>query len=333
MLFSRKIFGHIKMKNKTNEIGKNVIDLQIRALKKLKNSIDNSFEEAVNIIFKCKSKVIICGVGKSGIIASKISATLSSVGTPSFSISANDCSHGDLGKITNRDILILISYSGNTSELKNIIRYAKSNKIFLIGIVSNRDSDLYKSSNIKLLIPEVTESGDGIVPTSSTTIQLSFGDALAIALMKKRKFGKLDFKKFHPSGNLGKKLKTANDVMLVRNKIPFVNENHRMKDAQKILNLKRLGFVVVVNNKGFTSGVFTDGDLRRLLQKKRKIDNYKIKSFMTLKPYTVDENVLATDVLSQMNKKQITSVCVCKKQNKKKTIGVIHIHNLLKALK
>tara|TARA_B100001121_G_scaffold275852_1_gene264613 strand:+ start:3926 stop:4891 length:966 start_codon:yes stop_codon:yes gene_type:complete len=321
------------MKNKTNEIGKNVIDLQIRALKKLKNSIDNSFEEAVNIIFKCKSKVIICGVGKSGIIASKISATLSSVGTPSFSISANDCSHGDLGKITNRDILILISYSGNTSELKNIIRYAKSNKIFLIGIVSNRDSDLYKSSNIKLLIPEVTESGDGIVPTSSTTIQLSFGDALAIALMKKRKFGKLDFKKFHPSGNLGKKLKTANDVMLVRNKIPFVNENHRMKDAQKILNLKRLGFVVVVNNKGFTSGVFTDGDLRRLLQKKRKIDNYKIKSFMTLKPYTVDENVLATDVLSQMNKKQITSVCVCKKQNKKKTIGVIHIHNLLKALK
>ena len=185
------------MINKINEIGKDVVDLQIRALKKLKNSINESFDDAVKAILKCKSKVIVCGVGKSGIIASKISATLSSVGTPSFSISASDCSHGDLGRISNKDILILISYSGNTAELNNIIRYAKTNKILLIGIVSNKDSHLYKSSNIKLFIPEVLESGDGIVPTSSTTTQLSFGDALSIALMKK--FGKLDFKNFiHP---------------------------------------------------------------------------------------------------------------------------------------
>jgi len=203
------IYGHTKMKNDINEIGRDVIDLQIKALKKLKNSINDTFSEAVQKILKCKSKVIICGVGKSGIIASKISATLSSVGTPSFSISASDCSHGDLGRITNKDILILISYSGNTSELKNIIKYAKLNKIFLIGIVSSKESNLYKSSNIKLLIPEVTESGYGIVPTSSTTTQLSIGDALAIALMKKKKFAKLDFKKFHPAGNLGNKLKTA----------------------------------------------------------------------------------------------------------------------------
>ena len=181
------IYGHTKMKNDINEIGRDVIDLQIKALKKLKNSINDTFSEAVQKILKCKSKVIICGVGKSGIIASKISATLSSVGTPSFSISASDCSHGDLGRITNKDILILISYSGNTSELKNIIKYAKLNKIFLIGIVSSKESNLYKSSNIKLLIPEVTESGYGIVPTSSTTTQLSIGDALAIALMKKKK--------------------------------------------------------------------------------------------------------------------------------------------------
>ena len=194
------ISGHINMKNEINEIGKDVIDLQIRALKKLKNSIDKSFEEAVRAIAKCKSKVIICGVGKSGKIASKISATLSSVGTPSFSISASDCSHGDLGRITTQDVLILISYSGNTNELKNIIKYAKSNKIILIGIVSNKDSYLYKSANIKLFIPEVKESGYGIVPTSSTTSQLSLGDALSIALMKKKKFGKLDFKKFHPAG-------------------------------------------------------------------------------------------------------------------------------------
>ena len=321
------------MKNEINEIGKDVIDLQIRALKKLKNSIDKSFEEAVRAIAKCKSKVIICGVGKSGKIASKISATLSSVGTPSFSISASDCSHGDLGRITTQDVLILISYSGNTNELKNIIKYAKSNKIILIGIVSNKDSYLYKSANIKLFIPEVKESGYGIVPTSSTTSQLSLGDALSIALMKKKKFGKLDFKKFHPAGNLGNKLKTAADLMLIKNKIPFVNENEIMKNALKTLNSKKLGFLVVRNKQGLNTGVFTDGDLKRLMQKKKSIDNLKIKLFMTKNPYTVEENMLASEILTQMNKREITNVCVYNKENKKKIVGVIHIHNLLNILK
>lgn len=320
------------MKNKINEVGKDVIELQIKALRKLKNSINNSFENAVRAIMKCKSKVIICGVGKSGIIASKISATLSSVGTPSFSISANDCSHGDLGRITKNDIIILISYSGNTDELKNIIKYARSNKIKLIGIVSNKNSLLYRSANIKLLIPDVIESGLGIVPTSSTTSQLSLGDALSIALMKSKKFGKLDFKKFHPSGNLGIKLKTAGELMLEKNKIPFVNENETMKNALKTLNSKKLGFLVVVNNQYLNSGVFTDGDLKRLMQKKRKIENVKIKSFMSKKPYVVEENTLATEVLSQMNKRKITNVCVYKKNNKRKTVGVLHIHNLIKVL-
>ena len=321
------------MKNKTNDIGKEVIDLQIKALKKLKTSIDKSFDDAVNAIARCKAKVIICGVGKSGIIASKISATLSSVGTPSFSISANDCSHGDLGKITYKDILILISYSGNTDELKNIIRYAKINKILLIGIVSNKDSLLYRSSKIKLLIPEVKESGYGIVPTSSTTSQLSLGDALSIALMNKKKFGKLDFKKFHPSGNLGNKLKTASDLMLIKSKIPFVNENENMKKALKILNTKKLGFLIIINNQGLNTGIFTDGDLKRLMQKKHKFENKKIKSFMTRNPFIVEEHTLATEVLSQMNKRKITNVCVYKKSNKRKTIGVLHIHNLVKLLK
>ena len=327
------IFGHIKMKNEINEIGKNVIELQVKALKKLKNSIDNSFNKAVKKIFKCKSKIIICGVGKSGIIASKISATLSSIGTPSFSISASDCSHGDLGRITNKDVLILISNSGNTSELNNIIKYAKSNRVTLIGIVSNKNSTLYKSSNIKIFIPEVEESGYGIVPTSSTTSQLAIGDALAIALMKKRNFGKLDFKKFHPSGNLGNKLKTARDLMLIKSKIPFINEGNNMKQALKIINKKGLGFLVVINNYGFTTGIFTDGDLKRLMQKKRDIKNVKIKSHMTKNPYTVGENMLASDILTQMNKKKITNVCVYKDGNKRKTIGVLHIHHLLKNLR
>ncbi|MDC0585944.1 SIS domain-containing protein, partial [Candidatus Pelagibacter sp.] len=222
------------MKNESILIGKSVIELQIKALKKLKNCIDKSFDDAVKAIVNCKSKVIICGVGKSGIIASKISATLSSVGTPSFTVSASDCSHGDLGRITKKDILILISNSGNTTELKNIIKYAKLYKVFLIGIVSNINSTLYKTSNIKLFLPTVKESGHGIVPTSSTINQLSIGDALAIALMEKKKFSKLDFKKFHPQGNLGNKLKVANDLMLTKNKIPFINENQTMKEALKI---------------------------------------------------------------------------------------------------
>ena len=317
------------MKNDINEIGKDVIDLQIKALKKLKNSINNSFKEAVNAIFKCKSKVIVCGVGKSGIIASKISATLSSVGTPSFSISASDCSHGDLGKITNKDILILLSYSGNTSELKNVIKFAKSNKVFLIGIVSNKESHLYKSSNVKLYIPEVLESGFGIVPTSSTTVQISIGDALAIALMKKKKFGKFDFKKFHPSGSLANKLKTASDLMLIKKRIPFVSEDQKMKEVLKVINLKRLGFVVIINNKGLTKGIFTDGDLKRLMQKKNKIDSLKIKTLMTKNPYSVEKNTLASEVLNQMNKRKITNACVYSKENKQKTIGVLHIHDLL----
>ena len=321
------------MKNQINQFGKEVIDLQIKALKKLKNSIDDSFDKAVKEINKCKSKVIICGVGKSGKIASKISATLSSVGTPSFSISASDCSHGDLGRITKKDVLIIISYSGNTDELKNIIKYAKSNNITLIGIVSNKRSNLYISADIKLLIPEVEEAGYGIVPTSSTTAQLSLGDALSIALMKMKNFGQLDFKKFHPAGSLANKLKTASDLMLTKNKIPFVNENEIVRNALKILNKKKLGFIVIINNHGLNTGIFTDGDLKRSLQKNKSIEKLKIKSLMTKTPYSVDENTLISDIISKMNKKKITSVCVFNKKNKNKTIGVIHIHHILKFLK
>ncbi len=321
------------MKNDSLKTGKDVIELQIRALKKLKSSLDKNFTRTVNSLAKCQSKVIICGVGKSGIVASKISATLSSVGTPSFTVSASDCSHGDLGRISKKDILILISNSGNTDELKNIIKFAKSSKIYLIGIMSNKNSVLYKSANIKLTIPEVEESGHGIVPTSSTSTQLSIGDALAIALMRKKKFGKLDFKKYHPLGSLGNKLKTAGDLMLKNNKIPFIYEGQIMKNALKVISAKKQGFLVVTNSEGLTTGVFTDGDLKRLMRKKKKIDHLKIKHYMSKTPLSVEENMLALDVLSLMNKRKITNICVYNKLNKNKTIGVLHIHNLLNNLK
>ena len=321
------------MKNTTFEIGKNVIDLQIAALKKLKREINSSFNDAVNAIIRCKSKVIICGVGKSGIIASKISATLSSVGTPSFTVSANDCSHGDMGRITKNDILILISNSGNTLELIDLIKYAKLNKIILICIVSKKNLKLYKSSNIKLLIPEAEEAGYGIVPTTSTTSQLSIGDALAIAVMKKKKFSKLDFKKFHPSGSLANKLKTAGDLMLTKKKIPFVTENQSLEKALEVLNSKKLGFIVIINTKNHTKGIFTDGDLKRLVRKKKEIYNLKIKSVMTKNLFSVEKNTLASDILMKMNKKKITNVCVYNKENKKETIGILHIHDLIKIFK
>ena len=318
------------MKYKINKIGKEVVDLQIRALKKLKSSINESFDDAVNAILKCKSKVIICGVGKSGIIASKISATLSSVGTPSFPISASDCSHGDLGRITNKDILILISNSGETNELKNIIQYVNRNKILLIGIVSKKDSVLYRSSDIKLLIPKVAEAGS-IIPTSSTTSQLALGDALAIATMRQKKFNNKDFKKIHPAGSLGAQLKTVEDIMLKDKAIPFVGENLKMKDALKILNSKKLGFLLVRDKKKLTRGIITDGELRRFTQKKQNFHNLLVKQIMTKNPIGIDKNQLAAKALSIMNNKKITSLCVFNKKNKLKTVGVLHIHNILQS--
>jgi len=324
--------GSLKFMKKNHiSIAKKVIDLEIKALQKLKRSINKSFTEAVYEINNCKSKVILCGVGKSGLIASKISSTLSSVGTPSFTISASDCSHGDLGSISKKDVLILISYSGNTEELKNIIQYANRNRIKLIGICSKRNSILYKNSDIKLLIPEVLESGYGIVPTSSTTSQLALGDSIAIALMKEKKFGKLDFKKFHPAGTLGKKLKTVEDIMLVNNKIPFVDQNKKMDEVIKFINVKKLGVVIVRNKKSETLGIFTDGDVKRILQRKDDIKNLEIKMVMTKGPVCIEKDELAVKALSIMNEKKITCLCVYKKPNKKKTIGVLHIHNLLEA--
>jgi arabinose-5-phosphate isomerase len=318
------------MTKKFIPLAKKVIDLEIQALQKLKKKIDNSFNKAVVEIAKCKSKVILCGVGKSGLIAAKISATLSSVGTPSFNLSASDSSHGDLGSISKKDILILISYSGKTNELKNIIQYANRNKILLIGIMSKKDSILYKASDIKLVIPEVKESG-GIVPTSSTTAQLALGDALAISAMQYKKFGKFDFKKIHPAGNLGIQLKTVEDIMIVGKKIPFVNENLNMRKALDVLSKKKLGVLIVRNKQKKTKGIITDGQLRRFNQKNLSLHSKKAIDIMTKNPVGVDKDMLAAKALAVMNSKKITSLCVYNKKDKLKTIGIIHVHNILQS--
>ena len=317
----------MKKKNFIN-IAKNVINLEVNALKKLKNSLNNSFNLAVREIAKCQSKVILCGVGKSGLIASKIAATLSSVGTPSFYLSASDSSHGDLGSVSKKDILILISNSGQTEELKNIIQFANRNKILLIGIVSKKNSILYKASDIKILIPPSKEAEE-IIPTSSTTSQLALGDALAIAAMKIKKFDRNDFKKIHPAGSLGTQLKTVEDIMLVGNKIPFVSENMYMKNAIKILSKKKLGVLIVQNSKKNTIGIITDGQIRRFNQKKINLNELLVKKIMTKNPVSIDKDALAAKALNLMNDKKITSLNVYNKKNKLKTIGILHIHNIL----
>ena len=322
------------MKNKKVQlIAKNVIQDEIYALKKIKSSIGNSFNQIVKTILNCKNgKIIISGVGKSGIISKKWAATFSSIGISSFFLEASNASHGDMGQITSNDIVILISLSGQSEELKNIIQYTSRNKnIKLIGITSKKESILYKNSDIKFLLPSVKEADPvNIVPTSSTTIQLALGDAIAIACMRYNNFGKLDFKKFHPGGSLSVKLKTVSDIMFTGNKIPFVQENTTMKDALNVITKKGLG-VILIKKRNITTGILTDGDLKRLNQKFENFQKLKIKTVMKKNPVSIDKNALAAQALSIMNAKKITSLCVHKRNQKNKTIGIIHIHNILEA--
>ena len=322
------------MKKNIIKIAKEVVKIETASLKKLEANIGKSFEQIIKTIINCKNgKIIISGVGKSGIIGKKWSATLSSTGTPSFFLDASNASHGDMGQITSNDILILISLSGQSEELKNIIQYTSRNKnIKLIGITSKKDSLLYKNSDLKFLLPSVKEAGPGnIVPTSSTTVQVALGDAIAITCMVYKKFGKLDFKKFHPSGSLSIKLKTVEDLMLSGKKIPFVNENVSMKDALVSITQKNLGTLVIRNNRNYTTGILTDGDLKRINNIKLSFKDLKIKKVMKKRPISVDKDMLAAQALSIMNNKKITSLCVHQNNKKNKTIGFIHIHNILNA--
>ena len=316
-------------KNSLKNIATEVINLKIDALKILKKSINKNFDKAVNTIMNCQSKIILCGVGKSGLIAAKIASTLSSVGSPAFSLSANDCLHGDLGSITKKDVLILISNSGRSEEIIPIIRFANRNKIKLIGIVSKKNSLLYKGSDIKILLPDVKESGLGVVPTSSTSIQLAIGDALAVAALKKKQFSKYDFSRLHPGGSLGKQLKTVGDIMATGIKIPFISENKNMREAIKIISNKKLGVVIVRNRNKITTGIITDGNIRKLRERNIDFQKTLVKDVMTKNPITISSESLAIKALRIMNEKKITSLCVIKGNISNKTTGLIHIHHIL----
>tara|TARA_Y100000590_G_scaffold461161_1_gene622115 strand:+ start:843 stop:1817 length:975 start_codon:yes stop_codon:yes gene_type:complete len=318
-------------KKKYKGSAKNTIDLQILALKNLKKSIGDSFNKAVKIIGDCQSKCILVGVGKSGHLANLIASSLSSIGASSFALqSAADAAHGDLGAIstsTKKDVLILISNSGSSSELIPIIKYSKKHNVTMIGITSKKNSILYKAANIKILIPEVKEAGEGaIVPSSSLITQASIGSALVIAVMQYKKYGLKMFRRLHPGGTLSKKLLNAEDLMV---KVPFVSENYKMKKALKILSEKKLGIIVVKNKKNLTSGLIVDGDVKRASQKYKNLHDLKVKDIMNKNPLSIDKDVLAIQCLNIMNKKRITNLLVHQNNKKNKTVGVLHIHRVL----
>jgi arabinose-5-phosphate isomerase len=319
--------------NKDNYINlaKKAAITQINELKKIKKVFNNSFIEAVDLILNCKGKIIFAGIGKSGIIARKISATFSSIGIPSFFCHPSEALHGDMGQIEKKDLLIIFSYSGNTAELSNMLKYANRRRIKIIGVASKSDSILLKASDVKLVLPKVKESDViGMVPTSSTSITLLLGDCLATTIMHKKRFSREKFKVFHPGGNIGKSLLLAKDIMVTGSKMPMISYDKSFKEAVKIMSNKNLGIVVILK-KNFIKGILTDGDIRRELKNnsiKKSLDK-----FISNYPLVVNESMPASKALAICSEKKITSLLVVSDKDlgkkNKKLVGIIHIHFLL----
>tara|TARA_B100001057_G_C22745466_1_gene909581 strand:+ start:216 stop:1193 length:978 start_codon:yes stop_codon:yes gene_type:complete len=318
-------------KKKYISLAKKSADIQINELKKIKEIFNDSYIRAVDLILNCKGKVIFAGIGKSGLIARKISATFSSVGIPSFFCHPSEALHGDMGQIEKKDILIIFSYSGNTAELTNMLKYANRNRIKIVGIASKKDSLLLKASDIKLILPKVKEADlTGMVPTSSTSISLLLGDCLSTTVMHLKRFSKEKFKIFHPGGNIGSSLLLAKDIMIAGKKMPVININKNLKDALKEINKKKLGIIVVQKNR-YIKGIITDGDLRREL--KNYSNEKKLEDLMSKNPLIVYEEMTASKALGIMNEKKVTSLLVISNKdykNKNKILkGIIHIHSIL----
>ena len=314
------------------KIARMVISTEVDGLKKLRKSINNSFNKAVELILKTEGKVILTGIGKAGLISRKSAATFASVGTPSFYIDGNDFSHGDSGSVTKKDIMIIYSASGETSELKRVISYCSRVGVKLISICQKKNSTLSKASDVSILIPTSKEAGLPFLPTTSTTSFLAISDALAVALMNKKKFGLYEFKQRHQSGSIGKFLTYAEDLMIhEKNKLPLVNENKKISQAIKIMTKCKLGTLIALNSKQHLSGVLSDGDIRK--HSKENLKNIKIKDIMTKNPVTVQKDTLATRCLQIMQNKKITKLIIGStlKKKKIKVLGIISIHHILQA--
>jgi arabinose-5-phosphate isomerase len=301
------------------------INTEIKGLQALLNIFDEKYCQAIDLILRTQGKIILSGIGKSGHIARKIAATLSSTGTPAFFVHPSEASHGDLGMIGKQDLVIILSNSGQTREIKDLINYCQKLEIPLIGIMRKSKSELANASSVALIIPEIEEANSINAPTTSTTMMIALGDAIAVTLIKARKFNADNFSLFHPGGKLGSALIRVKDLMRRNNEIPIVKYSDKMPEVLLEITSKRLGCCAVINQENHLIGIITDGDLRRHLT-----NNFLEKTaqdVMTLDPQTIDQESFINQAIELMNKKTITSFFIC---NDKKLIGIIHLHDCLK---
>ncbi|RAI10014.1 MAG: D-arabinose 5-phosphate isomerase [Candidatus Melainabacteria bacterium] len=317
--------------NSINELAKDVLDIEAKAILRLKNNIGDDFDKAVDILYNCKGRVIVTGMGKSGLIGKKIAATMSSTGTPAYFLHPAESTHGDSGVITRNDVIIAISNSGETQELLNLLPLIKRFGCEMIGMTGNLNSTLAKTSEVTLDISVEREACPlGKAPTASTTATLAMGDALAVCLMEKKGFTKEDFLMYHPSGKLGKGLTyKVRDLMITGDKMPVVSDDETFTDVINTISEYKLGMAMVVDSDRKLSGVLTDGDIRRTVIKYHDISTLRIKDVMTSNPKRITSDAYAASALNLMEKFSITALAVVDENNV--PVGVIHVHDLLRA--
>lgn len=323
--------GFRKMQMRTiNDLAKEVLEIEAHSILKLKNSINNNFDKAIELLYACRGRVIVTGMGKSGLIGKKIAATLSSTGTPSYFLHPAESAHGDSGIITRDDVIIAISNSGETQELINLLPLIKRFGVSMIALTGGLNSTLAGTSDAVLDISVEKEACPlNKAPTASTTAMLAMGDALAVCLLEKRGFTEEDFLVFHPGGALGKGfLYSVSELMITGERLPVANEDNYFTDVIKTISEKKLGIAVITDKNGVMTGVLTDGDIRRTLIKHTRIQDLKVKDVMTLNPKTISPDSLAAKALHLMEKHSITALAVT--DDNKKPVGVLHIHDLLK---
>ena len=317
--------------NTINDLAIEVLQIEADSVLELKNRINKDFEKAIEILYNCKGRVIVTGMGKSGHIGKKIAATLSSTGTPSYFLHPAESTHGDSGLITRNDVVIAISNSGETSELMNLLPLIERFGVKMVAMTGKMQSTLAKKADVTLDISVEKEACPlGKAPTASTTATLAMGDAIAICLLKKRGFTEEDFLMFHPSGALGRGvLYHVSDLMITGDRLPIVNENSSFHDTIELISAKKLGCAIITDNNGEMAGILTDGDIRRTLLKYENTSELIVKDVMTQNPKTILINDLAAKALHIMEKHSITSLTVCDELNS--PVGLVHIHDLLKA--
>ena len=314
------------MANSFVQAAKKVLQTEADALETLKNDLPNDFSDLVKLILNLNGRVIVSGVGKSGHIGNKIAATLASTGTPAYFVHATEASHGDLGMITEKDLCLLISNSGETSEIFDIVAHARRFSIPVATISSNTESTLVKAADFKLCLPVVEEACPiGMAPTTSTTMMLALGDALAVALMEAKNFNTENFKVLHPGGKLGAKMMMVSQVMHKSDALPLVETQTSMKETLLTMSSRGFGLAAVVNEKDFLVGVITDGDLRRHINDLMSKTAGEIAS---LSPITVVRETFVVDALKLMQENKITVLIVTSAENK--PVGILHIQDLLK---